>query len=444
MSSGFHEALLSRERNLELGLLTLALLAVGWAFALLQLSRAPQLDSGLVRYLLINAALFGGAHISTRIFAPHATPVLLPAGALIQGLGYVMILRLSPDKAAAQFVWTVVAIAVYVVALALLRDYRRIARYQYTFALVGMIALLLPLVPGIGREVNGSTLWVGIGGLTFQPGEIAKIALLFFLAAYLTEKRELLTISTWRIGPVRLPDVKHMIPIFFAWGLSFTVLVAESDLGSSMLLFAVFLAVFWVATGRVAYQVLGILLFCLGAVGAYNFFGHVQTRIGVWLDPFRDYEGAGFQLAQSLFGLGSGGISGAGLGEGYPNFIPLAYSDFIFAAFGEELGLLGATALLVAFLAVVAAGIRTSLETVDAFGKFLAAGLTSILAFQVFIIVGGVTRLIPLTGITLPFFSYGGSSLIANFVILAVLVAISDQRDRPTVDLEELAMELEA
>lgn len=422
----------------------MALLVVTWAFALLQLSRAPELNSGLVKYLLINTALFGGAHMATRFLAPRATPILLPAACLIQGLGYVMILRLSPDKAAAQSVWSGVAVAVFVVALLLLRDYRRIARYQYTWALVGVITLILPLVPGIGREVNGSTLWVGIGGLTFQPGEIAKIALLFFLAAYLTDKRELLTIATWRIGPLKMPDLKHLVPIVFAWGLSFLVLVAESDLGSSLLLFAVFLAVFWVATGRAAYQIVGGSLFALGAVTAYSLFGHVQTRIGIWLDPFKDYEGSGYQLAQSLFGLGSGGVTGSGLGNGYPNFIPLAYSDFIFSAFGEELGLLGTTALLVAFLTVIAAGVRISLATQDAFGKLLAAGLTSIIAFQVFIIVGGVTRLIPLTGITIPFFSYGGSSLVVNFVILAVLIAISDQRDRPTVDAEELALELKS
>lgn len=422
----------------------MALLVVTWAFALLQLSRAPELNSGLVTYLLINTLLFGGAHVATRFLAPRATPILLPAACLIQGLGYVMILRLSPDKAAAQSVWSGVAVGVFVVALLLLRDYRRIARYQYTWALIGVTTLILPLVPGIGREVNGSTLWVGIGGLTFQPGEIAKIALLFFLAAYLTEKRELLTITTWRIGPLKMPDLKHLVPIVFAWGLSFLVLVAESDLGSSLLLFAVFLAVFWVATGRAAYQILGGSLFALGALTAYSLFSHVQTRIGIWLDPFKDYEGSGYQLAQSLFGLGSGGVTGSGLGNGYPNFIPLAYSDFIFSAFGEELGLLGTTALLVAFLTVIAAGVRISLATQDAFGKLLAAGLTSIIAFQVFIIVGGVTRLIPLTGITIPFFSYGGSSLVVNFVILAVLIAISDQRDRPTVDAEELALELKS
>lgn len=434
----------SRARNQELGLLILALGVVGGAYALLQLSKAPELTSGLVSYVAVNSLLFGGVHLANRILAPRATPILLPAACLIQGLGYVIILRLSPDKAAAQAIWSAVAIGGYVVTLIVLRDYRKIARYKYTWALVGVVALLLPLVPGIGREVNGSALWVGIGGLTFQPGEIAKIALVFFLVSYLGDKRELLTISTGRIGPLPMPDPKHLLPILLAWGLSFVVLVAETDLGSSLLLFGVFLAIMWVATGRVAYQLIGGTLFISGALFAYSLFGHVQTRVSTWIDPFKDYNATGYQLSQSLFALGTGGVTGSGLGKGYPNFIPLAYSDFIFSALGEELGLLGTTALLLTFLVVIAAGARIAMTAQDAFGKLLASGMTAIIAFQVFIIVGGVTRLIPLTGITIPLFSYGGSSLVANMGIIAVLIVISDQRNRATVDLEDLALDVSA
>lgn len=429
----------SPQRNRELGLLVFAIALVGLAYSLLQLSRTPGVPAGLAGYLIANTLLFGAAHVANRFFAPKASPVLLPAACLIQGLGYVLILRMRPDLAAAQGIWTAVGVGVFILSLLLLRDYRNIERYRYTWALLGLLALLLPLVPGIGREVNGSRLWVAVPGITFQPGEIAKVFLVFFFASYLREKRELLSIANRRFGPLMLPDPKHLLPILIAWGVSFAVLVLERDLGSSLLLFAIFLAMLYVGTGRAAYQVIGAGIFTAGAWLAFASFAHVRQRISIWLDPFADYQGSGYQLAQSLFALGTGGLTGTGLGQGSPEMIPFAYSDFIFSALGEELGLFGTAGLLVAFLALVGTGFRVALLTRDAFGKLLASGLTAIVAFQAFIIVGGVTRLIPLTGITLPFFSYGGSSLVANFGILAALTAISDQVDRPTVDLEDLA-----
>jgi peptidoglycan glycosyltransferase len=279
----------------------------------------------------------------------------------------------------------------------------------------------------VGREINGARLWVSAGPLNFQPGEAAKVLLVVFLAAYLVEKRELLSIGTWRVGPVSLPDPKHLGPLLLAWGFSILVMVQEKDLGSSLLFFAVFLAMIYMATGRAGYLAVGAAMFAAGAAFAYGAFSHVQDRVTTWLDPWPTSEGRGFQLVQALFAFGSGGFAGTGLGLGSPGKIPNAPTDFVFAAVGEELGLLGTTAVLALYVLLVGVGFRISLAAEQPFLKLLAAGLTTILGVQTFIILGGVTRLIPLTGITLPFVSYGGSSLLANFVILALLLRVSDE-----------------
>jgi cell division protein FtsW (lipid II flippase) len=299
--------------------------------------------------------------------------------------------------------------------------------FTYTIGLLGIILLLLPLAPGIGRTVRGARLWVGIGPLQFQPAEVGKVLLMIFIASYLNARKELLAVATRRLGPLALPEPRHLAPLLFAWGISLVVLFLEKDLGSSLLFFGMFVVMLWVATGRAAYLVLGALLFAVGAYVGYAAFSHVQDRVTVWLNVFDSklIQDEGFQLAQSLFAMATGGILGTGLGQGRPGFIPDAHTDFVFSAIGEELGLLGTMALLLLFVLLVFRGFRAAVRSPDGFGQLLAAGLSTILALQTFVIVGGVTRLIPLTGITLPFVSYGGSSLVANFVLLALLVRVS-------------------
>jgi len=305
------------------------------------------------------------------------------------------------------------------------RRTRDLETYRYTFMLIGIGLLLLPLVPGVGRNINGARIWVSVGPVSFQPGEFAKIVLAIFFASYLVEKRELLAVSSHRIGPIALPDLKHLGPVMLAWGISLLVMVWEKDLGSSLLFFALFVAMLWVATARGIYLAVGGLLFSAGAFFAYRSFGHVRGRVQVWLDPFQYAADKGYQLTQGLFAFGTGGVTGTGLSLGSPGRIPAVTTDFIFAAIGEELGLLGTVAIVTAFLLMVGVGLRIAIQARSDFEKLLATGLTVCLGVQTFIILGGVTRLVPLTGITLPFVSYGGSSLLANYILLALLLRIS-------------------
>ncbi|MBK9179853.1 MAG: FtsW/RodA/SpoVE family cell cycle protein [Acidimicrobiales bacterium] len=417
-------------RRTELGLLLLVFVIVAGAYVLTALGRTADVPADIGPFLGVVLALLLAAHLATRVFAPGANPVLLPIAALLNGLGYVMIARLDPDLAGLQATWTAVAIAAYVGTLALVTRTRDLQRYRWTFALVGLVLLLLPLVPGIGREINGSRIWVSIGPVNFQPGEFAKIALALFFAAYLVERRELLAVPLRRIGPIGIPDPRHLGPVLAAWIMSMVVMTAERDLGSSLLFFALFVVLVWVATGRAAWLAVGGALFAAGAWFAWRQFGHVQDRVDIWLDPWEDPSGRGFQLVQTIFALAWGGVTGAGLGLGDPGRIPAAETDFIFAVIGEELGLLGAAAVLAAFLLLIGTGLRTALQADPPFEKLLATGLTTILGLQAFIIIGGVIRVVPLTGVTLPFVSYGGSSLVANYVLLALLVRISDENAR--------------
>src|ERR687898_444131 len=289
-------------------------------------------------------------------------------------------------------------------------------------------SLMLPMVPGIGRTINGARLWVQIGPLGFQPAELGKVLIVIFLASYLTQKRELLQVATTRLGPFRLPAPKHLAPVLFAWAGSLAILFVQRDLGASLLYFGIFVVMLWVATGRAVYLVIGFALFALGAYLGWALFDHVQLRVDVWLnalDPNKVFDLGYGQLAQAQFGMATGGLVGAGLGQGSPGLIPFASTDFIFAAIGEELGLLGTTALLLLYVVLVGKGLRIALEARDPFGRLLATGLSALIGLQTFVIVGGVTRVIPLTGVTLPFVSYGGSSLVSNFILLALLVRIS-------------------
>jgi cell division protein FtsW (lipid II flippase) len=414
-------------RSTELGLVILAVILAAGGYVLTALAKGTELPADLAPFAAGAAALAIMAHLAVRRFAPRADGTLLGLAILLNGLGFVTIARLDPELARYQSLWTAVGVAAFVIVLRLVERIRDLERYRYTFALVGIASLLLSAVPGIGREINGARLWVQIGPLNFQPGEAAKVTLVIFLAAYLVEKRELLSTPTWRVGPMMLPDPKHFAPLLLAWGSSILVMVREKDLGSSLLFFAVFLAMLYMATARASYVGIGAGLFAGGATIAYQIFGHVQDRVTTWINPWPLAQDQGFQLVQALFAFGSGGLAGTGLGLGSPGSIPNASTDFVFAAIGEELGLVGTTAVLVVYLLFVGVGFRVALRAEQPFLKLLAAGLTTMLGVQTFIILGGVTRLIPLTGITMPFVSYGGSSLLANFVILALLLRISDE-----------------
>jgi len=420
-------------RGTQLALTALAVLLSVGAYLLVTLGTTGRTPPGVGGFVAVVAGSYLIAHLLAARLAPGADPVLLPTVALLSGLGYALIYGINSDLADSQFGWLMLGLALFCLTIFLVRDHRTLDAYTYTIGLVGILLLLLPIAPGIGRTINGARLWVRIGSLNFQPAEIGKVLIVIFLASYLSARKELLAVATRRLGPLRLPEPRYLGPLLVAWGISLAVLFMEKDLGSSLLFFGIFVMMLWTATARASYLVLGIILFAVGALIGYRTFDHVQDRVTVWLhalDP-RYIQDEGFQVAQSEFALATGGIAGTGLGQGHPEEISpgegheFAATDFIFAVVGEELGLFGTTALLLLYLVLIGRGLRAALARDDGFSKLLAAGLAYALALQTFIIVGGVTRLIPLTGITLPFVSYGGSSLVANFVILALLVRVS-------------------
>lgn len=414
-----------RGSELVLGLLAVVVSVGG--YVLLALADGPDLPPDLVAFLGSVLGLYVVAHLAVRRLAPNADGTLLPIAAILNGIGFVTIARLDENLARIQAVWTAVGVGTFVVTLLLVRRARTLERYRYTLMLAGVVFLLLPLVPGIGHTINGARLWASIGPLNFQPGEAAKVLLVVFFAAYLVDKRELLASGSVRVGRVHLPALRHLGPLALAWGASVVVMVLEKDLGSSLLFFGVFAAMLYMATGRSSYLLGALVLFAIGATIAAHAFGHVQVRIDTWLDPWSDAQDSGYQVIQSWFAFGTGGFAGTGLGLGNPDKIPAAATDFVFSAIGEELGLIGTIAVLLCFLLIVGTGYRIAVQSQRPFPKLFAAGLTTILGFQTFLIVGGVTRLIPLTGITLPWVSYGGSSLVANFAILALLLRVSDE-----------------
>ena len=411
-------AVLHRRRT-EMGLVVLAVVCTGALYTLAALGKSASVPANIVPFLLIILGLFGSAHVAVRILAPAADATLLPLVAVLNGMGYVFIARLDPGLAGLQAVWTALGVGAFALTLAVVRRVRDLERYRYSFALLGVALLLMPLLPGIGRNIRGARLWVKVGSITFQPGELAKVALAIFFASYLVEKRELLA------GATLSARGRAFGPILVAWGGSLLVMTAEKDLGSSLLFFALFISMLWVATSQTAYLGIGLGLFSGGAFFAYNAFDHVRVRVETWLDPWSRADAQGYQLVQAAYAFGSGGFAGTGPGLGSPGKIPAATTDFIFAAIGEELGLLGTAAVLVIFVLIVGAGLRIALQTEQPFEKLLAAGLTVIIAVQTFVIIGGVTRVVPLTGVTLPFISYGGSSLVANYILLALLLRIS-------------------
>lgn len=422
-----------RRAKTGLGLLLLAIAISVLAYATVGLAQVGRLPSNLAVYSLLLAVGYGGAWFTIRIAAPHADPVLFPTAALLAGLGLAMLYRLRPDQANQQAEWLFIGLAVFVAMLLTIRDDRRLDAFTYTIGLAGIVLLFLPVLPGVGFEINGARLWAKLGPISFQPAEFGKILIVVFLASYLAAKRELLAAGVGRFG---LPRVKDLGPIALAWATSLIVLFLEKDLGASLLFFAAFVLMIWVATGRGSYLIIGLILMAVGSFLGYLVFTHVQTRVDYWLNALNPatVHDLGFgQLAQGWFALASGGLVGTGMGQGSPTLIPYVGSDFIFAAFGEELGMVGASAVLLLYVILIGRGLRVALERTDGFGKLLATGLTAIIALQTFVIVAGVTRLIPLTGVPLPLVSYGGSSKVATFAILALLIRTSSgswERDR--------------
>ncbi|TCC56911.1 FtsW/RodA/SpoVE family cell cycle protein [Kribbella pittospori] len=383
------------------------------------------------------------AHLALRYRAPYADPVLLPCAVLLNGLGVAMIHRIDlglasiaeangrtpkPPAAPQQITWTAVGIVLFLVVILLIRDHRRLQALTYTAGLAGLILLVLPLIPGLGVNLNGARIWIRLAGMSFQPGEFAKVCLVIFFAGYLVVKRDVLTLAGHRFLGLDLPRARDLGPILIAWGVSLGVLVFESDLGSSLLFFGLFLFLLYVSTERAGWLIIGGLLFAAGAFFAYQTFGHVHKRIQDWLDPFSIDGG---QVATGLMGQAWGGVLGRGLGQGRPEITLYGQSDMIISSFAEELGLTGLIAIILVYTLIIERGLRTALGCRDIFGKLIATGLAMSFALQIFVIVGGVTGLIPLTGLATPFMALGGTSLVANWAIIALLLRISDQARRP-------------
>jgi len=428
-------------RSTELGLVIMAATITAAAYVLASLGKNATIPPIIVPFFAILLGLLLVAHIATRILARGADSTLLPLAAMLHGIGYVMITRLDDRLAGLQTTWSFVAIAAYVGTLLVVQRTPDLARYKWTFFVLGAGLLLVPLVPGLGRSVGGARIWINIGYIRFQPGEFAKILLALFFAGYLYERRELIAASTWKVGPLRLPQPRHLMPLVAAWAFAVVVMVGQKDLGSSLLFFTLFVVMVWVATERAAFLVFGLVLFGGAAYGAFRMFTHVQTRVDIWLDPWSRFSpeqgGKGYQIVQGVFAIGDGGLGGTGLGQGRPNLVPAVSTDFIFAGIAEELGLFGATAILMSFLLIVGAGLRIAIRAERPFEKLLATGLTALIGVQAFIIIGGVIRVVPLTGITLPFVSYGGSSLVSNYILLALLMRVSDSTSRRIGELPD-------
>lgn len=429
-----------KRRGVELALLAFACAIVIAAYLNVNLALTGQAPDNLAVVAGGFVALVLFLHLVVRWKAPCADPVLLPIATLLNGIGLVMIHRLDlaskENDATRQLVWTALGVTFAVVVLVWLRDHRTLRRFTFTSMALGLGLLLMPLLPIIGRAEFGSRIWIRVGPLSFQPGEIAKLALAIYFAGYLVNTRDVLSLAGRTVFGIPFPRGRDLGPILIAWLFSLAVLIFQRDLGSALLFFGLFVAMLYVATERVSWIVIGLSLFAAGAVLAWQLFAHVQTRVDLWLHTFDTDPGN--QLANGLMGMGAGGIFGTGLGQGRPWLTPLPTSDFIFPSLAEELGLFGASAIIVLYLLMVERGLRIALGVRDNFGKLLAVGLSFSLGLQCFIVLGGVLRVIPLTGLTTPFMSLGGSALLANWVLLALLLRISDQARRPAPEARPL------
>jgi cell division protein FtsW (lipid II flippase) len=367
-------------------------------------------------------------HLFLAARAIRGDQLLLPIAAALTAIGLVLVQRLASNLLVQQLSWTLIAAGAFAATILIPRDLTALSRFKWTWALLGFLLLLSPLLPVIGREVNGARIWIGLGTVTFEPWEAVKILLVIFFAAYLEEFREVLSQTQRRFGPIPVPPLPYFGPIVAMWAIAMVVMVFERDLGATLLFLGIFLAMLYLATGEAFYTLIGILLLLVGGFVAYHAFGHVAARVDVWLHPFAEEVrfDSGYQLVQGLFALANGGLFGAGLGNGMPDRIPVVWSDFVFDAFAEEVGFAGALALLALYLLFVYRGMLIALRAPTPFLQLLAAGLSFIVALQTLVIVGGNARLIPLTGITLPFVAYGGSSLVTNWMLVALLIRVSD------------------
>ncbi len=440
----------ARRRNIELVLLLFALGIGGAAIVLVQLGALGRVGTSVLLLSGLIALLVIGMHIALRIVAPDADPFVLPIASLLNGVGIAEITRLDIaeglngwDAAGIrQIAWTAIAVAIALATILVIRNHRVLQRYRYVAMFTAFLLLVLPVIPGIRSPRFGAYIWIQIGPLSFQPGELAKIALAIFFAGYLVQARDSLSLVGRRFLGMTFPRARDLGPILIVWVLAMAVLVLQRDLGTSLLYFGLFLVMIYVATGRLSWVVLGLGLFLGGAIAASRILSYVGSRFDAWLDSFNpaiyDQQGGSYQLVQGLFGLASGGLVGTGLGQGRPDIVPLADSDYIIASLGEELGLIGLFAILAMYLLFVSRGFRIGFTGQDDFGRLLGVGLSFVVALQVFVVIGGVTRVIPLTGLTTPFLAAGGSSLVANWIIVALLLRLSDAvRSQPQLVVEQ-------
>lgn len=427
-------------RTTELLLLIAAAFPVTLLYAMYVVTTGAALSFQTLAVPLGLFAAFAAAHIGVRIFAPGADPAILPVVFTLSGIGITFVTRLQPDASLGQVVFLFLGVALMVGTLAVVKNLEVVKRYKYVLGIAGIILLVLPMF--IGTEIYGSKLWIKIGGFQFQPGEFAKVLIVLFLAGYLAENRELLSISNRTVLGIKFPRLRLLYPLFIVWGVCLLVVAFERDLGSALLFYTIFLIMLYVATGRVSYVIIGLALLAVGAFGMYQIMSHVQVRVAIWLDPFSDAQNLGYQIVQSLFSLADGGLAGVGIGKGMADIIPVVASDMIFAAIGEEMGLLGGSAVLLLFMLFAVRGLTTAARAKSDLAAFSATGLTAAISFQAFTIVGGVTKLIPLTGVTLPFMSQGGSSLLASFVIVALLLRAGDEATGRSTEIANTSTDL--